>query len=508
MPDRAASPGLRLRDDLTLWTGSAAFAAACMAVVVERHAGMGGATLRGTVQLGVAGVIAAGVVQAGTVRAARVAGFWRLVRVSLALLLGAWVAGALSSLAVPGPWEVAGLALLLGAYPFLFGSLARRAMREDGFEGGLATLMDVAILVCSLMLATVPILAVPLAQQHSTVSLGTGMTWASNIGLLAGGLYLLYRVPRGGDIRSIGLLVLALAAFSALTLAEAAAQLRGGPGLPWWLEALFGPPYLLVALAPRFEREVAEPARTASTPSRWLSLRVLMPYAALVPLLVLWCLSLALGWDTRVYGSGIAVAATLVVGRQLLLLRDHHRLLVERAHQALTDELTQVRNRRAFDEDLAQLLDIAQRRGGDLVVLMVDLDELKSINDQRGHLAGDRALVAVAEALSASARTSDRVYRIGGDEFAMLLPDAGPLGAQRVLADARSRMAMAPEGSLSVSAGMACLPGDAREAELLLTVADGRLYRAKRARSRPAPEEPAARLRYNERQCSPSTAVS
>jgi diguanylate cyclase (GGDEF)-like protein len=485
-----AAPRLRHGADLTLPAGLTAFLCACALALVGGYAGMGEGQQRAVAQAGVAALIVAGVIQAGQVRAPRVVPFWGLVRIALVLLAGAYGAGVVDSLGATGPWGAAGLAMLLAAYPFLFGALLRRAIREEGFEGGLATLMDVAILVCSLTIATIPILVVPLAAQHSTLSLGSGITWASDVGLFGGGLLLLYRVPRGQDARAIGLLVVSLAVFSTLTLVEAAVQIHGGPHVPWWLVALYGPPYALVALAPRFEREQATAERDQAQPSRWLSPRVVMPYAAFAPLVVLWFVSLAAGWDTRLYGSGIAVVATLVVVRQLLLLRDHHGLLLERARQALTDELTAVRNRRAFDEDLAQLLDLAQRRDGRLVVLMVDLDELKAINDSRGHLAGDRALIEVAAALGAAARTSDRVYRVGGDEFAMLLPDAEPLGAERVLADARARLG---EGTaaLTVSAGMACFPGDAREGETLLTIADGRLYRAKRSRSAPPPADPA-----------------
>jgi sterol desaturase/sphingolipid hydroxylase (fatty acid hydroxylase superfamily) len=149
-----------------------------------------------------------------------------------------------------------------------------------------------------------------------------------------------------------------------LTLARASLQINGGPLVPWWLTGLYAIPFALVALAPRLE-----PAEVRDTPLpadvfRWLTVRTALPYAAFLPLLALWFISMGLGWDLRIYGSGIAVVATLVVVRQLLLLRDHHDALVKRARQALTDELTRVRNRRAFDEDLALLLDIAQRRGG------------------------------------------------------------------------------------------------------------------------------------------------
>jgi diguanylate cyclase (GGDEF)-like protein len=432
-------------------------------------------------QLGVGAVIVAGAVEAGRVRVQRLVGFWRLLCWALWLLVGAYLFGALGDLAVPGPWDVAGLVVLLAAYPFLFGALTRRAIREQGFEDGVATLMDVAILVASLTVASIPLLVVPLAAEHSSLSLASGITWASDVGLLGGGLWLLYRLPRGADLRSIALLAASLAVFSVLTLVEATLQIHSGPAVPWWLHLLFGPPYVLVALAPRFEQAEAQGKPAERALGHWLSGRVTLPYLAFVPLLAVWFVSIARGWDTRLFGSGIAVVASLVIARQLLLLRDNHRMLVERARQALTDELTGVRNRRAFDEDLALLLDIARRRAAPLVVLMVDLDDLKTINDTEGHFAGDRALVTVAAALSASARTSDRVYRLGGDEFAMLFPDAGPGGAERVLADARERMAEL-DAEVSVSAGIAAFPADGRDPETLLMLADRRLYGAKRVR--------------------------
>jgi diguanylate cyclase (GGDEF)-like protein len=457
---------------------------ACAIVVagVGRHAGMDSAVADGVAQLGVGAMILTGVVEAYGVRAPRVAGFWRLLRWALSLIFGAYLFTALSDFAVPGPWQPVELASLLASYPFLFGALCRRAVNEEGFEGGMATLLDVAILVCSLMVATVPVLVLPLVHEHNSVALGSGITWGSDVGLLAGAVWVFYRLPRGADVRSVGLLAAALAVFCVLTLVEATLQIHGGGStVPWWLTALYGPPYALVALAPRFER--AEVGGVPSQPvlGHWLSGRVGLPYVAFVPLMALWFVGVARGWDTRLFGSGIATVAALVVVRQLILLRERHLLLVERAHQALTDELTRVRNRRAFDEDLAQLLDIAQRRAGSLVVLMVDLDDLKVINDSQGHLAGDRALIAVASALFASARTSDRVYRLGGDEFAMLLPDAARAGAERILSDARARMGQVDSG-LSMSAGIAEYPQDADESEALLMKADRRLYQSKRVR--------------------------
>lgn len=479
MNETPTAPVLRSRPRLLLSFAVLVLAAVASSLLL--HLGKGPLVADAPAQFGVGVAILVAALESRRVRLHRLAGFWRLVRWALGLLVVAYLTGSLSDLDVPGPWDLAGLVALLAAYPFLFGALTRRAIREEGFEGGLATLLDVAILVASLTVATIPLLVVPLAAEHSSISLASGITWASDVGLLGGSMWLLYRLPRGADIRSIGLLTASLAVFSVLTLTEATWEIRNGPHVPWWLHLLYGPPYLLVALAPRFEEAESKPVHARGAQGRWFSARTALPYVAFVPLLAMWFVSVALGWDLRLYGSGIAVVAALVIVRQLLLLRDHNHMLVERARQALTDELTKVRNRRAFDEDLAQLLDIAQRRAGSLVVLMVDLDHLKSINDSEGHLAGDHALVAVAAALSASARTSDRVYRLGGDEFAMLLPDAAPAGAERVLADARRRMS-GTDTRLSISAGIAAYPVDAGDPEALLMQADRRLYRAKRVR--------------------------
>jgi diguanylate cyclase (GGDEF)-like protein len=440
------------------------------------------AAAQAAARLGVVCVVVAAALLAGGVRIGRVRGFWHLVRQGLWLLCGAYVCAALDTLGMPGPWAVAGLVLLLCACSFLFSALAKRALREEGSAGGLATLLDVAILVCSLTVASMPLVLIPLADQQGSLSLASGITWVANAGLFGGAVWLLYRLPRGRDTRSIALLVVALGTASVLNLARASLQIHGAPMVPWWLTAFSAVPFALVALAPRLEPAEVHDSPLAIDAFRWLTARTALPYVAFLPLLALWFVSIGLGWDLRLYGTGIAVVATLVVARQLLLLRDHHAVLVERARQALVDQLTRVRNRRAFDEDLSQLLDIASRRHrGDLVVLLVDLDELKAINDRDGHAAGDRALVTVAAALTAGARTSDRVYRIGGDEFAMLLPDGGGDGAIRVLADARERLRSGVD-SVSVSAGLATFPEDGGDAPGLLLAADQRLYRSKRSR--------------------------
>jgi diguanylate cyclase (GGDEF)-like protein len=130
-----------------------------------------------------------------------------------------------------------------------------------------------------------------------------------------------------------------------------------------------------------------------------------------------------------------------------------HRAEVERlASAALTDPLTGLHNHRAFHEDLAR--DI-QRRTPDadrLALVMIDLDNLKTLNDTRGHQAGDERLQTLARALSDSFRGEDRAYRVGGDEFAVILRNSRPWDALE--ATQRLQTALAFDG-VKVTAGIA-----------------------------------------------------
>lgn len=103
-------------------------------------------------------------------------------------------------------------------------------------------------------------------------------------------------------------------------------------------------------------------------------------------------------------------------------------------HLARADALTGLGNRRAFDEALEAEMARSERAGSTVSVALVDIDRLKQINDEFGHLDGDRCLRQVAEAVKRRARGGDRGFRWGGDEFALLLPDTDHEGAERAAA--------------------------------------------------------------------------
>ncbi|MGB4593764.1 MAG: diguanylate cyclase [Coriobacteriia bacterium] len=156
------------------------------------------------------------------------------------------------------------------------------------------------------------------------------------------------------------------------------------------------------------------------------------------------------------------------------------------------DSLTGIYNRRALDTHLPQWAAWSARYGHPLTVLLVDVDLFKGINDAHGHGFGDRALRAVSDALLSAIRASDLLVRYGGDEFAIIAPEAGPeeysLMVDRVVGAVREVDLTTADGAhvpISVSAG-GCVARDPagsmpRSADKLLASADQSLYLAKQS---------------------------
>lgn len=149
---------------------------------------------------------------------------------------------------------------------------------------------------------------------------------------------------------------------------------------------------------------------------------------------------------------------------------------------ATTDPLTGLRNRRAFDSHMAQELAIVQRRGSPLSLLMLDIDHFKRVNDALGHDGGDRVLQAIAGHLKDCARTVDVVARVGGEEFAVILPSTDEAGAHEVGERMRQAVENGPwdQMPVTISVGVATLV-DGEDAERIYGRADAALYAAKQA---------------------------
>ncbi len=179
----------------------------------------------------------------------------------------------------------------------------------------------------------------------------------------------------------------------------------------------------------------------------------------------------------------------LILARYRRLLREQERSRVAQQerihHQAYHDALTGLPNRASFTEHLEAAMRRAKRAGWPLGLLFIDLDLFKRVNDSLGHDAGDRLLRVAAERIRRAVREADLLFRMGGDEFTVLLEDVrGPEEAAAVAGRVLEAMAeplelQHQELSVSASIGIALYPRDDVVGERLLKSADAAMYRAK-----------------------------
>lgn len=153
---------------------------------------------------------------------------------------------------------------------------------------------------------------------------------------------------------------------------------------------------------------------------------------------------------------------------------------------AMRDPLTDLGNRRFLDQHLGPLVESVKDANSSLVAVMIDMDDFKKVNDQRGHAVGDDLLIMVATIVRASIRPDDYAVRLGGDEFLVLLPGCSPDRAASFANEMRSlfkvqvEMTTAAKLKPNLSIGIAWLGNDTATGDELIKKADANLYVAKR----------------------------
>jgi diguanylate cyclase (GGDEF)-like protein len=209
-------------------------------------------------------------------------------------------------------------------------------------------------------------------------------------------------------------------------------------------------------------------------------------------------LLLLLAYISIVVVTGLVLSAVLI--ERSRALDRLAQALSQVREQAITDPLTGLYNRRFLREFLRREWVRAKRRDAPLAVVMLDLDHFKRINDAFGHQAGDFALTAIAGLLRTHIRSSDIVCRYGGEEFALVLPEASSKSVRARAEDIRAaikrldlRHQDAPLGRITASLGVALFPDHADSPDSLLRAADAALYEAKRAGRNRVVFSPAAR---------------
>ncbi len=242
--------------------------------------------------------------------------------------------------------------------------------------------------------------------------------------------------------------------------------------------------------------ETHPPQRSAGEPIRGLAGRFVLALAASASAAVVVYLGLGFVLHDLTLQAGIATVVSVVSVGVILQSTIVAPLVASRAEledryeaavaEALQDPLTALGNHRAFQEELDRQVEHAQRYGVPVALVLLDLDEFKAINDQSGHAQGDRTLADFGRLVQATVRRVDLPFRIGGDEFAILLPhtdaESARIVARRLLAGAlQPPLPEQGHRPVSFSAGVAAMPDTALTRAQLYSQADAALYAAKRA---------------------------
>jgi diguanylate cyclase (GGDEF)-like protein len=287
--------------------------------------------------------------------------------------------------------------------------------------------------------------------------------------------------------------------------------LTGGNGR--WLFALsaLGDGMLLFAATMQRHQVEADPQTLSGARRRPYSMMPYMAVAATYGLLVVAIAGPGIDGRTWSVLAGAGLSTSLVVARQLAAFAENGRLVrtldakVGELHEAegilraalaerdalagrlrelaFQDSLTGLANRALLHERLAA---VQSPEAGDVVVLLLDLDDFKPVNDRYGHAAGDAVLIEVAGRLNGCLRADDTVARLGGDEFAVLIADPLSLDlaelGRRIVASIREPYPVGEDTvTIGVSIGMAVDAGGALSPDQILDLADAAMYAAKAA---------------------------
>ncbi len=295
--------------------------------------------------------------------------------------------------------------------------------------------------------------------------------------------------------------------------AVAAGLIFCGPTLGWWiLVPLVVTVLAYLALQPR--------VATSEKPEYYVAATVLVaqinigvgvaltggPTSPAIPLMLISIITLPARFPSRGVQVGVATtllilgAATIGVDPSAFLAHPQYlvcaasvviglwvfsdglmRAEVESRSTSGQDALTGLLNRKSLSAHFAEVAKQAELTGRDVCLVVMDLDHFKLVNDEHGHAAGDAVLRDTAEVMRNNVRSFELVYRVGGEEFLVLMPGVDRQGGRIVADRLREALAQARPGGLSVTAsfGVAMASGNAVEFEPLFEAADKALYRAK-----------------------------
>ncbi|MFB1049975.1 EAL domain-containing protein [Paraliobacillus sp. JSM ZJ581] len=243
----------------------------------------------------------------------------------------------------------------------------------------------------------------------------------------------------------------------------------------WTLGLLF---FLLSAKLVKEYTEVSEWKMVKYVESK----ESILPYIIILILLIM--LMESYHWKINVLMIGMIIMLLMIIGRQWYVMQRNKELMQEYSYLAFHDTLTELKNRTKFTKDLETIMEESERTSQPFLMFLMDLDQFKSINDTMGHNVGDRLLSEAAKRLKHAFEPVGTVYRIGGDEFVIIVPNVrrvfGTLYAKTILHLFSSPFIIKNHTiTISPSIGISVYPDDGQEQDTLLHHTDAAMYLSK-----------------------------
>lgn len=462
----------------------------CAAVLWLAHIGVAivlgtrspGPLLSDLIQLTVGGLLLATLVRTSRRCEGMARGFWNLTTSAYAVWMIAQTLSVYNDLlTVPSILPFTNL-----LFSFWFAPLAMALFLDPDHESGrldALVVLDFAqgVLVC--VAAYLYFFYIPKSDSPAELSHTVWIPYFGGYGLVAAAFILRAILTRSRDIRSLfgrmGVFLAVSGCVDALYYYGPGSTLKTGQ----WFDLLWSGLLILPMIIAVTWRQAEEPEISHDPPVREKAVYTEVFYL-IYPVLVLF-MSLRIARE-RLWLAGVVVLLSFVCSSARLLVTQHRLILAKEAlrREASRDGLTSLWNRKAILSILDRELLRAERDKQPVGLIMIDVDHFKSVNDSRGHAAGDAVLRIIASGIAAVVRPYDSVGRYGGEEFLIVAPNCG-LGetwelAERVRVHVAGCNIMAGKSTVQVSLSLGIATGEASaEIEKVLQAADAALYQAK-----------------------------
>ena len=402
---------------------------------------------------------------------------WRLLAVAAIVYLAGDIAQTIYELEGPLPFPSVADALYLSFYPLMLWGLLRFPAGRRDRRARVRLMLDLTVVAIGGAMVVTYVVLGPTLRQSGPNALSNAVSIAYPVGdmiLLVGLGSVLLRRTAVSSACALQFMVAGLLFFVAADLVYGYIQLHstyqgGDPVDSLWMIAI-----ALFAVAGAAQTDPESTAVVAEVKRRTASWT---PYVAVA---VGFGLLIVDHRDLSLVIAG-ALLATLVSVRQFLAQKDLLKLQRLASYESLHDALTDLPNRRRLIDDLRAAL-ATSRQDRSRALAMFDLDGFKTYNDTFGHLAGDQLLVRVGHRLREFVAPYGRAYRLGGDEFCVLL-DAMGAPLDQIVAGAAEALSETGAGfSIGASYGMVTIPAEANDVSAALHIADTRMYAKKNGR--------------------------